>query len=181
MSSNKLLTLILVLIIGLGAIVTVAMSFSYNNREIELRKKAEAQYGKVEGVYDKMWKIIQQKAQVSNEYKDAFKEIYPEIISGRYSNGDGSLMKWIQESNPNFDTSLYKDLMASIEIYRTEFQHSQELMLDIIREHNVLCETYPSRWFIHNKIPIEYTVISSTKTKSTIETGIDDDVDLFKK
>ena len=61
MSSNKLLTLILLLIIGLGAIVTVAMSFSYNNREIELRKKAEAQYGKVEGVYDKMWKDVTKK------------------------------------------------------------------------------------------------------------------------
>lgn len=181
MSTNKIVSLVLVLLIGLGAIVGVSMYFSYNNTEINLRKQSDAQRSKVEGVYDKMWKIIQQKAQVSNEYKEAFKEIYPEIISGRYSSGDGSLMKWIQESNPEFDTSLYKDLMASIEIYRTEFQHSQEKMIDIIREHEVLISSYPSKWFIKNKQPIEYTVISSTRTKDTVETGIDDNVDLFKK
>ena len=181
MSTNKIVSLVLLILIGLAAIVGVSMYFSYNNQEISLRKQSDAQRSKVEGVYDKMWKIIQQKAQVSNEYKEAFKEIYPEIIGGRYSNGDGSLMKWIQESNPEFDTSLYKDLMASIEIYRTEFQKAQERMIDIMREHEILISTYPSKWFVKNKTPIEYTVISSTRTKTTVETGIDDDVDLFKK
>ena len=54
-------------------------------------------------------------------------------------------------------------------------------MLDIIREHETLCQTYPSKWFVTNKTPIEYTVISSTKSKMTMETGIDDDVQLFNK
>ena len=90
-------------------------------------------------------------------------------------------MKWIQEANPEFDTSLYKQLMQTIEVQRLQFQKSQERMLDIIREHETLCETYPGTWFVKNKAPIEYTVISSTKTKLTMETGVDDDVNLFKK
>ena len=49
-----------------------------------------------------------------------------------------------------------------------------------IRENETLCETYPGTWFVKNKTPIEYTIISSTKTKLTMETGVDDDVDLFK-
>lgn len=179
MSKNQIVSLVLAILFGLCIIIGVSMYFSYNNTEIALRKEAEAQRAKVEGVYDKMWKIIQQKAQVSNEYKNAFKEIYPEIISGRYSQGDGSLMKWIQESNPNFDVSLYKDLMSSIEIYRTEFQRAQERMVDIIREHSTLCETYPYMFFIKNKTPIEYTVISSTQSKQVMETGLDDNVNLF--
>ena len=126
-----------------------------------------------------MWKVLQQKAQVSNEYKEAFSEIYPQLIEGRYSQGDGSLMKWITEANPTFDTSLYKDLMLSIELLRTEFQKSQERMLDIIREHNVLLTTMPSKWFISNTSKIEYTVISSTRSKTVMNTGIDDEVDLF--
>lgn len=88
-------------------------------------------------------------------------------------------MKWIQESNPEFDASLYKDLMQSIEILRTEFQHAQEKELDIIREHTNLCTTYPSKWFVSNKEPIEYTIISSTKSKATMETGLDDDISVF--
>lgn len=173
------------LIIGLFALVvgitTMTMYFSYNNQEVALRKQAEAQRGKVEGIFDTMWKIISQQAQVSNEYKDAFKEIYPDLIEGRYSKGDGSLMKWIQEANPEFDTSLYKHLMQTIEVQRIQFQKAQERMLDIMREHETLCNTYPSKWFISNKTPIEYVIISSTRTKLTMETGIDDDVELFKK
>ena len=52
-------------------------------------------------------------------------------------------------------------------------------MLDLVREHKTLCTTYPGRWFISNTIEIEYTVISSTKSKVVMETGIDDDVKLF--
>jgi hypothetical protein len=177
---KKIILIALLVILGCGAATFAGMYFSYNNKEIALRAKAEAQVGKIEGVHDKMWKVIQQKAQVTTEYKDAFAEIYPEIISGRYSGeGDGSLMKWVTESNPNFDTSLYTDLMQSIEILRSEFQRNQETMLDLIREHKTLCTTYPGRWFISNTMEIEYTVISSTKSKVVMETGIDDDVKLF--
>lgn len=177
---KKIVLITLLAILGCGAATFAGMYFSYNNKEIALRAKAEAQVGKIEGVHDKMWKVIQQKAQVTTEYKDAFAEIYPEIISGRYSGeGDGSLMKWVTESNPNFDTSLYSDLMQSIEVLRSEFQRNQETMLDIVREHKTICTTYPGRWFIKNTMEIEYTVISSTKSKVVMETGIDDDVKLF--
>lgn len=177
---KKIILIALLVILGCGVATFSGMYFSYNNKEIALRAKAEAQVGKIEGVHDKMWKVIQQKAQVTTEYKDAFAEIYPEIISGRYSGeGDGSLMKWVTESNPNFDTSLYTDLMQSIEILRSEFQRNQETMLDLVREHKTLCTTYPGRWFISNTLEIEYTVISSTKTKVVMDTGIDDDVKLF--
>ena len=176
---KKIILIALLVILGCGVATFAGMYFSYNNKEIALRAKAEAQVGKIEGVHDKMWKVLQQKAQVSNEYKDAFSEIYPALIEGRYSQGDGSLMKWITEANPNFDTSLYKDLMQSIEIQRTEFQKVQEKMLDVIREHNVLLTTVPSKWFISNTETIEYTVISSTRSKAVMETGLDDDVSLF--
>ena len=177
-TSNIILISVLALVLGI-AIVVGGMYVNYNNREVNLRNLAEAQRGNIENVYDKMWKILQQKAQVSNEYKNAFSEIYPALIEGRYSQGDGSLMKWVQEANPNFDTSLYKDLMQSIEIQRTEFAKTQERMLDIIREHEVLQTTVPSKWFLKNTEPIEYVVISSTRSKIVMETGLDDDVSLF--
>jgi predicted small secreted protein len=180
MSLKKIIALICVGIVVLIGIITTSMYFSYNNDEVSLRKEAIAQKGKIEGVYDKMWKILQQKAQVTDQYKDAFSQIYPKLISGRYSQGDGSLMKWIKESNPNFDTSLYKDLMASIEAQREDFQQSQERMLDIIREHETLCNTYPSKWFVKNDSAIQYTVVSSTISKQVINTGKDDNIDLFK-
>lgn len=172
--------------IGLGALVLVAlivigMYIKYNNEEVSLRKEAEAQKGKVETVHDTMWKVIKQKAGVTEEYRDTFEKVFPEIISGRYSQGDGSTMKWIQESNPEFDTSLYKDLMQAIEVQRMYFNQAQTRMLDIIRQRETLIELIPAKFFISNKSKIDYTIISSTSTKTVVQTGIDDDVDLFKK
>lgn len=178
---NKIIALVVVGILLFSTLIIGIMYMNYNNTEVSLRNQAEAQRGKIEATYDQMWKIIQQKAQVTDEYKEAFKEIYPALIEGRYSKGDGSLMKWITESNPTFDVSLYKDLMKSIEIERTGFTATQNRMLDIIREHQTLQGKIPAKWFISNTIPIEYTVVSSTKSKETMESGIEDDVNVFKK
>ena len=149
------------------------MYFAYNNKEIALRKESEAQRGKIETVRDRMFQIIREQANVSSEYRDAFNEIYPKIIEGRYRDG-GNLMKWIQEANPQFDTSLYQTVSNSIEVQRTSFATVQNRMLDIINQRATLIESYPSRWFINNKSVISYTPISTSSTKSVIATGIDD-------
>ncbi len=169
----------LIIIIAVLAIILIAMYFNYNNREVALRKEAAAQNDKITTVHDTMWKVLQQEAGVAKEYRDAFEKIYPELISGRYSNDKEGMMKFIHEANPDFDTSLYKQLMQSIEVQRGEFASAQQRMLDIIREHDTLLETMPAKWFIKDKRHIIYKVISSTRTNQVIETRVDDDVKLF--
>ena len=178
-STKTIIISALLIIAGFFIVSMIGSYFTYNNQEVALREQAEAQRGKVEGVHDAMWKIISQKAQVSQDYRTSFDSIYTHIISGRYSQGDGTMMKWIKEANPNFDTSLYKDVMDAIEVQRTQFMKAQERMLDIKRQHGTLCKTYPSRWFISNTSEIEYTVISSSKSKEVMESGKDDDTKLY--
>jgi hypothetical protein len=177
---KKIITIVLLGLIVVSGVTIFIADINYDNREIELRNQADKKLGEIETVYDQMWKILSQKAGVTKEYRNSFDSIYTHIISGRYSQGDGSLMKWITESNPKFDASLYKDLMNSIEIERNGFSQTQKQMLDIIREHKNLLEKAPSRWFINDGLlPIDYTVISSSKSKSVLETSIDDDIQLF--
>lgn len=166
-----------ILLIAVVAIVLIGvyMYFSYNNREVALRKEAEAQNKKIASVHDTMWKILKEKAGVSEQYRETFEKIYPEIISGRYANDGGSTMKWIQESNPDFDTSLYKDLMQAIEVQRTYFSNAQQRMLDIIRERETLIESIPAKWFVKNKSVIEYTVIASDKTNDVMTSRVDNE------
>lgn len=167
--------------IALMLIATFAISISSNNEERQLRNLAEAQRSVVETQLDNTAKVLQQKAQVVGNYTDEFKNIFIGVMEGRYGKDDNTLMKWIQESNPNFDSSMYKDLMATIEIKQTEFMNAQNRMIDIIREHKNLLITEPNSWFISNKTPIEYKVVSMTSTKKAMETGVDDNIDLFKK
>jgi len=181
MSKNKIIILISSILVGLFLIIWAAMYTSTTNKEIDLRTSVEGQTKKCEAYFDKMWKILQQKAGVADQYKEAFKEIYPKMIEGRYSQGDGSLMKWITESNPTFDVGLYKDLMQSIEIERTGFYTEQEILIDLNREHSALLQKIPSKWFLGGIKEIAITVISSKATKETFKTGEENDVDLFKK
>lgn len=164
-------------IVLLGFIIFVS-SISYNNQEIELRQKAEAQRGKVEVVYDNMWKIIHQTNEVKESYSSDFKEVVKGVMEGRYSKGDGSLMKLVVEQNPNLSPAMYIRVMDAIQIERTNFTKQQIVMLDIIRQHTVYCTKTPNKWFISNGTPIEYTPISSTRSKEVMKSGIDDNVEL---
>ena len=173
-----ILTSIAAIFVAVG-FFTVSAFISYNNDEVALREQIEGQRKVIESTHDEMWKTINQVAQVSDEYKNAFDSIYTHIIDARYDKGDGTLMKWITESNPQFDSKLYQRVQDEIEIQRSVFNTAQKRMIDLIREHNTLCKTWPGSWFISNKSEIEYTVISSTKTKQVMTTGVDDDVNLY--
>lgn len=175
--SKTLITI--VTIVSLAAMVALFW-VSANNGEIKLRNQTEAQKSVVESYFDKMWKVISQKAQVTEQYKNSFKEIYPQLIEGRYGNDKGgSLMKWVVESNPNFDISLYKDLMSSIEAERMGFFMEQKRLIDLDNQHKIFRQTFPNMIFVGGRPNVEFKIISSEKTKEIIESGVENDVKLF--
>lgn len=102
-------------------------------------------------------------------------------MSARYDKGDGTLMKWIKESNPQFETSLYMKLANTIESKRGEFKNAQTELLDIVRDYNTYISVFPNNLILSGKQEIEPKLILSTKTNRAIETGVDDDVKLFNK
>lgn len=178
---NKILISI---IVGIGltiGITTFMMYLSYNNREVSLRSDGEAAVRDVTLNYDNMWKTIKQKAQVSDEYKNAFDTIYSKLISSRYDKDSGLLFKFVTEANPNFDISLYKDLSNAIEALRNTFLMKQERVVDILNQHNKLCKTLPGKWFLGSRPEIAYKPVTSTLTDQVVASGKDDDVNVFTR
>lgn len=173
-------------LIGLGIILVLAVSIglwvmAVSNNEIMTRNRGDAQEEVCSAFFDKMWKVLQQQAQVTDEYKESFKEIYIPLIEGRYSQGDGSLMKWITEHNPQFDASLYKGLMASIEGQREGFFMEQQKLIDIDRQHKDMRMTFPNKLIIGSRPDLDIVIIKSLKTKDAYESGEENDVDLFQR
>lgn len=169
-------------VIVIGAIIFLSMMFSYQNQEVRLTNEYNAQLGKIEGVHDNMWKILQSKAGVTKEYAANFDSIYTHIISGRYDKSDGVLFNWIKEQNPEFSMELYKDLSVSIEVQRQKFLDSQIKIQDIVREQNNLLDMVPSSWFLGGRKRLSYEMISSSYSKSVMDTKLDDEkIDLFDK
>jgi hypothetical protein len=178
----------LAIVIGIVAVFVVGMLgvsyVSYSNSEIVLRNQIEAQQEANQTVFDQVWKIIQQQAGVTSEYKDSFKEIYSEIMDKRYDNArGGALMSWIHEHNPEFDSSLYGKLMDSIEVQRTQFTTVQKRLIDLKREHDNMLEVFPSSVFlsIAGREEIDIQIVTSTKTKETFATEVEDDIGLFER
>lgn len=164
------------------ALTVFIVGVSASNKEIRIGSEIAAQKQVCESYFDKMWKVIQQTAQVADQYKTAFKDIYPALIEGRYGNEKGgSLMKWVTESNPTFDISLYKDLTAAIEAERAGFFMEQKKLIDLSNEHRIVLKTFPSSLFVGNRKEIPIKIVSSSTTKKIMETGEENDIELFKK
>jgi flagellar basal body-associated protein FliL len=159
----------------------VSMYFSISNQEIGLRNQAKAQQDANKVVFDKTWKVVQQYAQVTDNYKDAFERIYVKIMDARYDGKDNVLMNWITESNPNFSTELYSKLMDEISANKAEFLRVQERLIDIKREHDNLRLKFPGSLILSGRPEIVIQLVTSTKTEEAFKTGKDDDTQLFKK
>ena len=165
-------------IILLLGIIFASMYISSSNKEIALRNQVEAKQEVCKAHFDKMWKIIKQKAQVKDSYKNSFDTIYTNIMKGRYSNGSGQLMNWIKESNPNFDSSIFKDLMRSIEDERTEYFYDQQSLIDIHREHKTFINQFPQSIWLASKGETRITIVTSEVTESAYVIGQENDIKL---
>ena len=120
------------------AVTIGGLWLSAHNQEVSLRNKGRAQQRNLENMFDKTWKIISQQAQISEEAREAFKEIYPALMEGRYGNArGGALLSFIQEQNPTFDIQRnYDTLASSVEAQRTAYAREQEELLTIKQLHD---------------------------------------------
>jgi hypothetical protein len=88
-------------------------------------------------------------------------------------------MQWIQEQNPSLDSTIYTKLMTLIESERHGFEREQGKLSQLAAQHQKLFTTIPAKWFLSGE-PVKITIISSEKTKAIIESGKEDDIQIFK-
>lgn len=168
-------------LVGILLISTVFNVIAWSNDEIALRQQVLAQQKVNTTIFDKMWKVISQQAQVSDKYKDSFKEVYQTIMSERYENAKNVTWQWLQESNPQFSSALFERVMVSIEANRNEFALEQKKLIDIGRSHTVMVSQFPgSLWAsLLGRSPIDLKIVTSEKTEKAFSTGREDSVRVY--
>lgn len=166
-----------------AAIVMAGTALSWYKAENSQRLLVSAHQQKNEVVFDNVWKTVAQLAQVTDKYKESFKDVYVGIMDGRYGKGDGTLMKWVQESNPNFEPSMFTKLMNVIEGSNAEFTENQKMLIDLGREHDLILTTPPASIFysLLGKEHIKLNIVTSTKTENAFKTGKNDNIDISGK
>lgn len=163
-----------------GVLVTM-VGVSASNQEVSLRNAITAKQSANKATYDNMWKQIAQVAEVTTEQKNALKEIITEHAKARSGSGDDkAIVKWIHESIPNVDTSVYKNLQNIIVGARNSFTADQVALLDLKRAHDDCLTKFPSSLFVGGRPPIDVQIVTSDRSGNAFASGKDDDVKLFR-
>lgn len=181
MTTSKALAALAIVLFGFG-IVLFSTTISFHNQETGLRTQYEAKIDANHADYDALWKIISQTAQVPAQYKADFAEVYGKIMEARYpEEAGGTLMRWIQEQNPQFDSSLYAKVQTVVESQRTSFANRQKELRDVKREHDKLVRQFPGAIFASflGREELEAVVVTSDRTEEAFTTGTDNDTALF--
>ena len=114
-------------------------------------------------------------AQVTEMYRDDLKKVYDGVMAGRYgANGSKAMMQWIQEHNPNVDSSLYTKLQQIIEAGRNSFEADQKSLIDKKRVYEVHIKSFPNSLIAgvlgFPKIDLEkYGIVTSDTTDKAFE------------
>lgn len=173
------------LIVGAGVLLIGGLVFLYGlsakRTAIHLRNAVEAQVDVVQVHHDAMWKILTTKAGISDRYKPAdYKELLGEVVEGRKG---GALAKTIAEQNPSFDLSLLTDLSRSVEAEYRVVVREQKKLRDLDRQFRDATQDPLAGLFLTaaQKEPVEYKLITSSRSRAAQETGVEDDVDPFRK
>lgn len=176
--------LIWVVLLGLPVIFLISTYASFNNREVDLRTTFEMQYKNRTALFDKMWKTISQKAQITKAYDSSFIRIVQAAMDPR-KDGAGIMMKWVQESNPTLQANtvqeLYKDLGRTIESERNGFFEREETLASIQQQHSKFLRSFPNNMYntFMGRKELVYNPISSDRTDGVISTGKDNSAKVF--
>ncbi len=182
MSKLLLSALVCAGLLAITVVIAAVWGVSTYNQASGLKNLYDAKLKANTASFDNMFKTIDQSAQVTNKQKDALKEIFNGYASARTTGGsqDGSLMKWVTESIPNVDVSVYKTLMNTITSARESWTMRQLELVDIARQHNLLLVQFPTNLLLKllGFTPIDAKVVTSSRTEKAFETGRDDDTKL---
>jgi hypothetical protein len=180
----KLISLVVVVLMLLGGAMLAVWGIQTYNIQAGLLNRYEAKVKDNSSQFDNTWKTISQSAQVSDKQKDALKEIFTSHADARNkgSDSDQLLMKWVQESVPNIDssTSIYRDLMNTVVSARHSWTQRQTELVDISRQYNDALVKFPTNIFLNlfGFTKLDAKVITSSRTEEAFATGRDDNTKL---
>lgn len=129
--------------------ISVGILWRHRNTAVALEERIDAQYVANQSNYDNMWKKFVEMTQVTEIQAEQFKDVYMDLISGRYENNQ-VLFKMVQEQNPQLDTNVYAQLQREISAGRSTFDNNQKKITDMVREYNTYIRKHFIKWLPTN-------------------------------
>jgi len=178
-----LLSILLTLPAGLFifAVGLLGWGMSTYNTAKQLQVTYEAKISANTADFDNMKKVISQSAEVSEVQFEKLQNIFVSYAEARTEEASGALMRWVQESVPNVDTTVMTNLQNILVAQRNGWTSRQKELVDLSREYNTMLVRFPSNILLgaFNMERINPLVITSSNTQKAFESGEDNDVKIF--
>jgi hypothetical protein len=158
--------------IAIVIFIYLALDIHYNNLHVEYHNLYSADSAKIENRVYTMWNIIRDKYSIKEDYYEEFRQIAKVHTDAFRQNG--AVAWWIQTNFQQLDASVYLEVMASIESERLAMENSQNNILNVCKFHNDLITKRISCWFIADKTPLTWRVISSDETREIMKNRKDE-------
>jgi hypothetical protein len=176
--------------IGIGCVVVIVVCLliggcsgisviSTMNKDATLKNRVSAQVEVRNAHFDKMFKVIANRTQIAKASSEVQVQLVDALVKGR----SATFIKIVQEQNPDkaFDRAQFTELANSVEAQREDFFREQKQLIDLVREHHILHDSFPGGLvlgFLGRSKVDKPLIITSERAEEAAATGKDNEVDL---
>lgn len=174
------------LLVGLVAICgIVAISYiSAYNFGARMENQLEASLENSKNILSNYGKLVAEAAQIPEMQRDDLIDVVTAALDARYGDeGSKAMFQFIQEQNPQIDSSVYVQLQRIIEAGRIEFRNSQTIVLDQKRIYeNGLDSFWKGTWLSvagYPKVDMkQFEIVSSIRADEAFDTKLEEAIQL---
>ena len=181
-------TLIAVIAVIVGIVVIGFASYvSAHNSGNRLEQTIKATYEDNQNVLAQYSNKIAEAAQIPAMQRDDLKEVVTAALGSRYGEeGSKAMFQFIQEQNPQIDSSVYTQLQRMVEAGRDDFKNSQTRLIDQKRVYETKLGTFWGGMWMriagYPKIDLDdYKIVINDRTEKAFETGKEEAIQIRKQ
>ena len=179
----KYLIAALLVIVGFIGFIGISYVSAYNTGN-RLENQIVATYEDNKNVLAQYSNRIAEAAQIPAMQRDDLTKVVTAALDARYGEeGSKAMFQWIQEQNPQIDSTVYTQLQRMIESGRIDFANAQTRLIDQKRVYNVaLGSFWKGTWMRvagYPKINLDdYKIVINARTENAFETGKEEAIQL---
>jgi Flp pilus assembly pilin Flp len=170
-------------ILGLVAFLAISYIAAYNTAN-RLEAGIKAAWTNNQNVLAQYSNRVAEAAQIPAMQRDDLKEVVTAALDTRYGDeGSRAMFQFLQEQNPQIDSTVYVQLQRLIEAGRTDFQVAQTGLIDQKRVYETALGSFWQGTMMRvagfPRVDLdEYNVVTNERTEDAFSTGSESPIQL---